>query len=374
MATLQHLNRLFLMTQSIHTIGIMSGSSLDGLDMAHCIIDIRAERSKTLLKPEHIKYQIIQALTIPLSAKIKAQLDSASQMSTEALHALDAQFGQWIGTSIRQHFRLDKIDLISSHGHTIWHKPEAGFSLQIGSGAQIAAITRIPTVCDFRNSDIALGGQGAPLAPMADYYLFSEYTHFINLGGIANIGIIENHRVSGYDICPCNQIINHLAKQLGHPFDPDGRFASEGKCDKALLSRLHRLSYHEKATPKSMSNSYIRSEVFPLIDESSASTNDKLNTMVQYITDRLSETIHDVESAKILFTGGGVHNKYLMHQLEKKIKKEIKLPDERIINYKEALLMALLGSLRWLGKVNIFSSCTGSTHNSSAGAVYLPCR
>lgn len=348
----------------------MSGSSLDGLDIAHCNITILSDRQK--LTPADLRFKIVRAITIPFDNRLKDRLADAHSYKSHKLLALHASLGQWIAQMMTKHFDLNYIDLIASHGHTIHHAPHKGYSLQIGSGAQIAARTGVPTIDNFRATDIALGGQGAPLAPMADYFLFPKYNHFINLGGIANISIIHDTDIKGYDICACNQVLNHLANQLGHDYDDGGQIAASGHPIPALKKELDHIAYHKLKGAKSLSNQYVRKHIIQVVQSHPGTIQDKLHTAVRHISGLIAKAIDTASHDKILITGGGAYNSYLIKQIKQQSNKKFELPADQIIQFKEALLMALLGVLRFYNRINIFKSCTGAIRDSSSGSLYLP--
>ncbi len=159
-----------------------------------------------------------------------------------------------------------KPELIASHGHTIFHEPEKGYTLQIGDGQTIADLTGITTINDFRSKDIELGGQGAPLVPIGDALLFNEYDFCLNIGGIANISFDKNGKRLAFDICAANQLLNLLSMQLGAPFDRNGAFAQLGKLNVPLFKKLNNDPYFLTEPPKSLSNQYVQNAFTTLLE------------------------------------------------------------------------------------------------------------
>ncbi len=360
------------MSVKLHSIGIMSGSSLDGLDIAHCVIKLNPQAKSPQDFRREMRFEIPEAKEVKFSTILQNALKSAPQLSISELAELDSRFGLWIGQQIVEHFDLTDIQFIASHGHTVLHNPARAYSLQIGSGAQIAAATQRPVICDFRNTDIALGGQGAPLAPMVEYYLFPQYSHFVNLGGIANLGIIQDDHIRGFDICVCNQALNHLAGHIGQDYDDRGKMAAQGRSIPSLLGQLNGLPYLKLPAPKSMSNEDVQNTILPILDNNGADTRDKLHTVTQHISYQIAQQLLGIHPTKILITGGGAYNDFLVHSIEQRLGHKIPRASDQVIRYKETLLMSLLGTLRWLKINNIAKSVTGAQRDSCSGAVYLP--
>lgn len=343
-------------------IGVMSGTSLDGLDIAFC----------TFQYDEKWSFQIEKAETIPYSTDWKKRLQNAPDLSGLQLQKLHNEFGQYIGTNIRDFIKKHQISpyLIASHGHTVFHQPENKLTLQIGNGAEIASETGVTTLSDFRSMDVALGGQGAPLVPIGDELLFSDYDSCINIGGFANISFKENNQRIAYDISPANIVLNHLSQQLGADYDKDGELGKQGRIDSQLLEKLNNLSYYKNLHPKSLGKEWLDQSFLPVLEKSSISILDQLTTTYQHIATQIANSIKK-EHSKVLITGGGAYNQYLIELIRKQTKSDIILPDPIIIDFKEALLFAFLGLLRFENNVNCLSSVTGAKKDSSGGTIHL---
>jgi len=345
-------------------IGLMSGTSLDGLDIAYC--KFRYEKKKW-------KFSIEEATTLKYTNEWLKRLGGAHNLSALSLLQLDNEYGTYLGNAVKQFAKdqhISKIDFVASHGHTIFHQPEKHFTFQLGKGTAIASAYRLPVINDFRSLDVALGGQGAPLVPIGDRLLFSEYAFCLNLGGIANISYEHKEKRIAFDICPVNIVLNHLAKALNMEFDKDGKVAKRGKVDEKLLKQLNALNYYSNSAPKSIGREWVEEEFLPLIDNSKISIENKLATVVEHIAIQITEVCKG-KKGKMLVTGGGAFNKYLIDRI-KKLSGGVKVivPDKQLVNYKEALVFAFLGVLRWRGEVNVLKSVTGASKNNSGGSIH----
>lgn len=350
------------MQQDFRVLGIMSGTSLDGVDLALC------EFNNSGTSPE---YHLSRAVTIPFKPEWKQKLRNIEAGSAEELASLDFEFGRYLGSLAKDFLKDSAVDFISSHGHTIFHQPASGFTLQIGSGAAIAATSGFPVVCDFRSTDVALGGQGAPLVPIGDELLFSDFEFCLNLGGIANVSFQFNKMRRAYDICPVNLILNPLAAERGLEFDKGGQLARSGRIISSLLQELNELDYYKIDFPKSLGREWVKDVMLPIIEKyRSEKLEDRLHTSVEHLALMISRSIQDGRG-KLLVTGGGAYNEYLIERLKALTSLSVVLPSSSIIEYKEALIFAYLGMLRWLGKENALSSVTGASRNSCGGAIYL---
>jgi anhydro-N-acetylmuramic acid kinase len=347
-----------------HVAGLMSGTSLDGLDIALCVFTEHAQGWS---------YQLAHGETIPFPDGLADGLRDAHLASGAQLASLDAFFARWCGEQLRKLVASGNFSplLVASHGHTVFHQPAAGFTLQIGNGSVLAAACGLPVVSDFRSSDIALGGEGAPLVPVGDELLFGSYAACLNLGGIANI----SHRVNGhriaYDIVPVNMVLNHLAIRLGHPFDPEGAFASRGSMQPDLLNQLSSSSYYRKAPPKSLGREWVEREIIPLLKHS-IKPEDLLHTYSAHAAHEIAKAIPGNPGDRLLVTGGGAHNQYLMNLIQSQVKPIIEVPSRSIADYKEAMVFGFLGLLRWLGRTNVLSSVTGATRDHCSGQIAIP--
>lgn len=342
-------------------LGIMSGSSLDGLDLALCDLSERRGRWS---------HAILKARTVHYPQALRERLLSAMHGSALELAQLDADLGAFIGQAAKRFLRGERADLISSHGHTIFHRPELGFSTQIGSGARIAAITGITTVCDFRSADVAAGGQGAPLVPLGERLLFPDYTAFLNLGGICNISLHGPDRVVGYDVCIGNQALDHLAGEAGLPFDRDGALARGGHLDGELLAALNRLPFHRQKPPRSLGREWFEESVRPLLGDRADPVDQRLRTVVEHIAAQVGMALAPAEGP-VLVTGGGARNRFLVECIAARSGKVLMLPPAAILDFKEALVFALLGVLRLRGEATALASVTGAKRDTVGGAVHL---
>ncbi len=352
-------------------IGLMSGTSLDGLDIAYC----------TFTNSENNwNYRIEQTQCIEYDQKFKQQLKESIELPEQELKKLDLEFGKWIGTQLKKFVESNKleVDLIASHGHTVHHRPDQGITVQIGDGAQIAMQTGIKTICDFRTLDVSLGGQGAPLVPIGDQLLFSEYEFCLNLGGISNISFEDQQGVrKAFDVSIANMLLNYLSQKIGLEYDSQGHFARSGSLDIRLLNRLNELDFYSQDGPKSIGYEWFVQEVKPLFDASPLSIEDQLHTASIHIAYQLVKIIkeyHRVERSKLLITGGGAYNDYLIEMIEKGLGTcvEVVLPNKELISYKEALIFGFMGLLKELNQNNCLSSVTGALRDCCAGKVFCP--
>jgi anhydro-N-acetylmuramic acid kinase len=342
----------------------MSGTSLDGLDIALC---------KFINSGNKWEYSILKAQTFPYSANLKNKLSTAENLSGLDLILLHNEFGGITGEKINAFLENNNsnIDFIASHGHTIFHEPNKNLTLQIGSGAEIAAKTGITTICDFRSVDVALNGQGAPLVPIGDKLLFSEYTYCLNLGGFANISYddSEGNRIA-FDICPVNILLNGIVKEIGLDYDDKGTLASKGNLNNQLLQELNNLPFYNSKGPKSLGKEWLVKDVLPIINKYKIAIEDKLYTICEHIAQQISNSTNQKKAGKIFITGGGVFNKFLIELIKKRTNHLVEIPEENIINYKEALIFAFLGLLRFTNQINCLKSVTGAIRNNIGGAIY----
>lgn len=345
-----------------NVIGLMSGTSLDGVDIAYC----RFEFGKGKWK-----YGIIDAATIEYPEEWKARLSNSMNSDAHSIAMLNVEYGHYLGKITREFIRERRIipDLISSHGHTIFHRPEKKLTLQIGDGAAIAAETELPVACDFRSKDVALGGQGAPLVPIGDRLLFTKYDFCINIGGIANISYEKNNKRIAFDICPANMALNYFSEKLGHKYDNGGEVAASGKLNNDLLSELDTLRYYNLSAPKSLGKEWVFDTFIPIIEKYSVPVQDALNTVTEHIAGQISASLQ--KQGKALITGGGAHNTFLINRIKAMSKADIIIPDKMLIDYKEALIFAFMGVLRLRNEPNCLSSVTGAKADNCGGAVYI---
>ena len=357
-------------------IGVMSGSSLDGLDVAF----VSFEENRGVWT-----YEITAAATYEYTEEWQRNLQQATSLSAYDYLQLHGRYGRWIGGQINlfiKSFNLHhQVQLIASHGHTLFHAPANGFTAQIGAGADIAAITGINVVSDLRAMDIALGGQGAPIVPMGEKLLFAEYDVLLNIGGIANLTCKSNDEYIAFDVCPANKILNALAANEGKKYDADGGMAAAGTAHDGLLEHLNALDYYTLPFPKSLDNSFGVQTVLPIIESyGQINTADALRTYVEHIVLQVSTSLQSlshqsaIKSKQLFVTGGGAFNTFLIHSLREVLLPlgfSIVVPAAEVVNYKEALIMALLGLLRWREENTILQSVTGACRSSIGGAVWI---
>lgn len=339
----------------------MSGTSLDGLDLTAAAFWQEKGRWH---------YSLEAALTIPYPVPWQKKLQEAPSLSGEKLIELHSAYGHYTGQAVNQFMQQTGFvpGLIASHGHTVFHQPGRKFTFQLGHGAAIAAETGITTVADFRPGDVALGGQGAPLVPAGDRMLFPEYESCLNLGGFANVSFEKEGKRTAFDICPVNFILNALAVREGKPYDKDGEGGRRGTVDPGLLAQLNELPFYRQDPPKSLGREWMTRHFFPLTDNSSLPVQDKLRTVYEHIATQIARTVPE---GKMLVTGGGAFNTFLIEQIRQKSAATVVLPSPLIISFKEALIFAFLGVLRITGAINCYASVTGASKDSRTGVVFI---
>lgn len=357
-------------------IGLMSGSSLDGLDIVYAELDDSGGKWN---------YEIKAASCIAYTSEWQTKLQTAVSLTAYEYILLHTAYGRWLGEQVNAFIAANhlhhRVQIIASHGHTVFHAPHLHTTAQLGDGASIAAVTGINTVSDLRSMDVALGGQGAPIVPMGEKLLLKDYTYCLNIGGIANISCKNSNDYIAFDICPANRILNLLSCKEGKPFDEGGSIAKSGSVNTALLTQLNNLDYYKQPYPKSLDNDFGTGIVFPLIESFNLATADSLRTYAEHIVQQLVYSINSVQqvvlsqqSSQLLVTGGGALNTFLVERLTDALKPfsiEVIVPNNDLINYKEALIMALLGVLRWREEDTVMSSVTGALRNSIGGAVWI---
>lgn len=338
-------------------LGVMSGSSLDGVDLALCSFT---------LQDEHWHFSIDDARTIPYTRAFQERLQAVMGGTALELARLDRDLGDLIGHACKELLDGRPVDVIGSHGHTIYHKPDEGLTLQIGQGARIAAITGMPVIADFRTKDIALGGQGAPLVPLGEKLLFPEHRLFLNIGGICNIAWHQGDRVLGYDVCIGNQALNLLAGIEGLPFDRGGELARAGAVDRTLLHQLNELPFHHRSPPRSLGREWFQEAMVPLITAPSTSVQDRMRTVVEHIALNLTQAI-GMGTEKVLTTGGGAHNSFLVERIDSLLGARLEVPERPVVDFKEAMIFAFLGVRRLRNESTALASVTGAARDSSGG-------
>lgn len=345
-------------------LGLMSGTSLDGLDIAYC--DIRDDG-----------FQLIAAETYPYSDQWQQWLSTLEKATAYEYALVNVELGHYFGQMVNR-FRRDHpgpVDAVASHGHTIFHQPHLGLTAQIGDGDSIAAETGLPVVFNFRTMDVALGGQGAPLVPIGDQMLFGNYDACLNLGGFCNISYEDEQpgcrrRREAFDICPCNMALNLLAQRLGMPYDKNGLNARRGHIDPALLSQMDALEYYRRPLPKSLGKEWFVEHFLPLLSSPRAEVRDLLRTTVEHIARQTANAVKGHGVATMLVTGGGAQNRYLTARIQALLPGcRITIPSSSIIDYKEAIIFALLGYLRLGGRPNCLCSATGAQCDSCGGNI-----
>ncbi len=350
-------------------IGVMSGTSLDGVDLA--LIDFRVDDTKWT-------FEIIKSETICYSSFWVNQLQSAIHFSETELETLNQEYTQLLAQIIFdfiQKHSISNLDAVCSHGHTILHQPQKGFTLQIGNLPELATIINQKVVCDFRIQDVQLGGQGAPLVPIGDRILFSDYDFCLNLGGFSNVSFEENGNRIAFDISPVNTVLNFYANQLGLEFDDKGKIARSGKVNQNLLKNLNSLDFYQKKQPKSLGFEFVKETILPLIDRYEIAVKDKLCTFTEHIAIQTAMALDNIllrsETKSMLVTGGGAYNDFLLERVDFYLPNiEIIIPSKTILEYKEALIFGLLGVLKLRNEINVLSSVTGAKMDHSSGIIY----
>lgn len=351
--------------ESYNVLGVMSGTSLDGVDLAQICLTYSGNKWH---------YSIGHAQTVPYSAKWVQQLKNAIDYTETQLEQLNLDYTVLLGGMIKQFLISNNIqtDAVCSHGHTILHKPHLGYTLQIGNLPQIATLAGCKVVCNFRMQDVQLGGQGAPLVPIGDRLLFSDYDYCLNLGGFSNISFEEKGKRIAYDISPVNTVLNHYANLLGSEYDEGGKIAAAGSCSQELLDELNTLDYYAAPYPKSLGFEFVKETILPLIEKYSISAQDKICTFTHHIARQIANNIKG-EDKSLLITGGGAYNTFLVDTLKNLSPGiQINIPDAKTIEYKEALIFALLGVLKLRNENNVLASVTGAWHDHCSGFVYEP--
>ena len=351
--------------KNYNVVGVMSGTSLDGIDLAYINFN---------LEDDAIKFKILMAETIKYSDSWVETLKNASFLNKNELKELDERYtillSKVILNFIKSNNIENSIDAICSHGHTILHKPNLGITLQIGNLPQMAELLKQNVVCNFRVQDVLLGGQGAPLVPIGDRILFSKYKYCLNLGGFSNISFEDNYKRVAYDICAVNTVLNYYANKLNLEYDNNGNVAKLGRLNTDLFNALNRLTYYQLPYPKSLGIEWVNENVFPLINSFSITEKDILHTYCHHIAFQLQQAIKD-KKASILITGGGAYHSFLIHTLKEYLSEaEIIIPNHDIIQFKEALIFGLLGVLKLQNKTNVLSSVTGASQDHSSGYIY----
>ncbi|WP_299102832.1 anhydro-N-acetylmuramic acid kinase [uncultured Winogradskyella sp.] len=345
-------------------LALMSGTSLDGID----IIAVQFKFNKFW------SFNISHVVTVKYNSVWKKTLSNLVTMNMAQLQKIDLKYSEYLAHVISDFIEQNKIkdiDFIASHGHTALHQPENKLTLQIGNNQILADRINHEVICDFRIQDVELGGQGAPLVPIGDRLLFNDYQFCLNLGGFANVSYEDDNERIAFDICPVNIVLNHYVGQLDLEYDDKGNLASSGKIHKNLLSQLNQLQFYSEKHPKSLGLEWVHENIIPLIDSFKLQLNDVLRTFVEHIAFQISKILN-LENSKALVTGGGVYNDFLMLRIKHHSKSNIIIPDNEIVEFKEALIFGLLGVLKDRNEVNCLSSVTGASHDHSSGKILIP--
>ncbi|MGB0885449.1 MAG: anhydro-N-acetylmuramic acid kinase [Chitinophagales bacterium] len=353
--------------EDYYAIGIMSGSSLDGLDIVYCKFQ----------KKKRWTFEILGQDVVSIK-DWGIKLKNSRSLPPTKLDVLDKAFGVFIGKSVQnfiQEKNITQLDIIASHGHTVYHFPEKGITKQIGFGEEIFKQTKKAILTNLRQKDIDLGGNGAPIVPIGDLHLFSEYKYCLNIGGIANISIKNVENIIAFDICTANQVLNYLANKKALSYDDRGNLARQGKLNIALLNKLNKIDFYKQAAPKSLDNSF-REIAIGFIDEFEISIEDKLCTYCHHIAFQIKSAIQVKEKTpkNILITGGGALNIFLVETISIYLKEkniEVVIPSKEIIDNKEALIMAFMGVLYLRNEINCLASATGAKQDSICGEYYF---
>lgn len=348
-------------------LGVMSGTSLDGVDLAYIEFEFDVEKQWD--------FNIVVAETISYSGLWKKKLAEAITLNRTEIDKLDEQYTVHLASIIQEFIaknNIKHIDAVCSHGHTIFHRPDLGYTLQIGNLPILADLIAQKVVCDFRVQDVLLGGQGAPLVPIGDKLLFSDYQACLNLGGFANVSYDNRlkYRIA-YDICPVNVVLNDEVAVLGMSYDKDGLLAEKGTVNNQLLEELNAIDYYSLDAPKSLGIEFVNTFIKPIFAKYNLSVEDKLATMIDHIAFQINKGIPLKEGSKVLVTGGGAHNNYLLHRIRHFAPHlEFYKPVPHLIDFKEALIFGFLGLLRLRDEVNVLASVTGAKYDHSSGKIY----
>ena len=347
---------------SYHIIGVMSGTSLDGVDL--CYVNFRLKKNWD--------YNILNTITYNYSEEWKNRLLNATNLDKSNLAKLDIEYTNLLISLIKEFilkFRIDQVDAISSHGHTVFHEPNKGLTFQIGNLPELAIGLNLMVVCNFRIQDVEFGGQGAPLVPIGDKLLFPKYDYCLNLGGFSNISYKNKDEIKAFDVCPVNCVLNHYCNIIGLDYDNEGLIAESGKIDLKLLNELNSIEYYKSNMPKSLGIEWVTEIIFNKINQNNLSTADILRTYCEHISIQIANAIKN-DSSSIFITGGGAKNKFLIKLIKDKINNPIIIPDSEIVDFKEALIFGFLGVLKLRGETNCLKSVTGADSDHSSGVIY----
>ena len=344
---------------SNYAIGLMSGTSLDGLDI--CYAQFHYENQQWT-------FDIIHAETFEYSKEWQLKLSEAFNLNAQDLYALHSEYGFYLGQSVNEFiskYAVKKLDIIASHGQTIFHQPHRKFTTQIGDGRALKLTTNIPVIYDFRSQDVLMGGNGAPLVPIGDELLFSEYNACLNIGGFSNISFKDKGKRIAFDICPVNIVLNHLAKILGKEYDENGDFARNSNINENLLNSLNAIPYYQESPPKSLGIEWVTENILPKFKAENPAV--ILATFTEHAATQIAQVFNHYKINNVLFTGGGTYNSYLIERIQSKTQTKIMIPTPEIIDFKEALIFAFMGVLKINNINNVLSSATGSLRDHCSG-------
>ena len=353
-----------MLTKSYNVVSVMSGTSLDGIDLLYANYSYQNKW----------KFEILNAETVSYSKEWTKKLKHLTDFSKQELKSIDDDYSLYLAEKISEFILnndISEIDFVASHGHTALHNPDEGFTYQIGNQQVVADKIQQPLVCDFREQDVQLGGQGAPLVPIGDKLLFSNYDYCINIGGFANISFEKNEERTAFDICPVNIVLNHYVEKLGFSFDDKGDIASSGTVNTLLLEALNAIKFYSEKPPKSLGLEWVSQIIFPLIESYNLQIEDVLRTFVEHVAIQISKFLK-IENSSAIITGGGVYNLFLIDRVRSLSKSKIVIPSNEIIEFKEALIFGLLGVLKSRNEVNCLKSVTGAEKDHSSGKVFIP--
>lgn len=343
----------------------MSGTSLDGVDLVYLNFSTNGQWN----------YKVIAAETVPYTYIWEEKLRMLTQLDLEDIQKLDVDYTKLLGEVINDFVERNSIknlDFVSSHGHTALHQPEKNLTYQIGNLPIIATITNSTLICNFRKQDVELGGQGAPLVPIGDKLLFGEFEYCLNLGGFANLSTERDQERIAYDVCPVNIVLNSLSEQVGKPYDEKGSMARSGNSDSVTLEKLNSLKYYTSDFPKSLGLEWVNENVFPILHESGLRVPDALRTFVEHMAMQIGKNLSGPGNMKVLITGGGAYNEFLIERMKLYFHGNIVIPNREVIEFKEAIIFALLGILKFRGEINCLKSVTGAKRDHSSGIIHYP--
>lgn len=354
-----------MMKNEYKVIGVMSGTSLDGVDLVYVTFQFN----------NTWKFKITCAETIAYNNERYETLKNLVVHSKDGLQQIDADYTMYLASVIKSFIKKHKIteiDAVCSHGHTALHQPHEKLTYQIGNMSHLATTINTRVVCDFRVQDVELGGQGAPLVPIGDELLFSDYDYCINLGGFANISTkIDNERIA-FDISPANIVLNYYVKLLGFNYDDKGKIAASGKINQELLKEFNSLQFYSETYPKSLGLEWVNQNIFPLINSYKIEIKDVLKTFVEHIAIQIKKATSISNKSTIYITGGGAYNEFLVQRIKAHSECKVIIPSKDIIEFKEALIFGFLGVLKLRNEFNCLKSVTGASRNHSSGKVLLP--